>query len=850
MNLGHRWRSLRKSMRFRLVLLIVASVLPVGIAASILVYTHYQQEREDISQSMLETTRRYSATMDQELEGILATLQTLAKSPALSSGNLTCLYDQTLLALVGRPGADIILADETGQQLANSYLPHGAPLPKRNIPDRVKRLFETGEPSVSDIFKGAVTGRHLVGFDVPVMKEGRAIYDLGMTLPVDTLLQNLLLPKLPPEWTATILDSNGVVATRTRDHEKFAGTTPHMPVLARHKETAREGVFEAQGLAGVPVLVGYSQSTISGWTMVISVPMASVEKHLWPWLLWGLGGTFLLGCIGVGIALRLGNSISQSINSLADAAMAVGMGKPVANGHYDFSETKGVGESLARASELLQQRDNALRESQFLLHTALASMSDAMFISDVDGNFLVSSDAFASFYRFNDRQKCFKNLAEFPNVLEVFTENGDLAPLEQWAVPRALRGETGKDVIYNLRRRDTGERWVGSYSFAPLYDTNGKIVGSVVVGRDITKRKQAEQALKENEERLELALAATNIVLWDWSLNTGDIFLSPQAFRMLGYEPGEFTPSFDTWREQVHPDDLPRVLRNFEEAMKNCDSRFNEEFRMKTKQGHYLWIAQKSQLMDFDENNKATRIIGTYADFTGRKRAEQFRIDVERIIRHDIKAPLAGIHSLAQYALSEDLDGELRAEIPPLLHGIRQVINLIDSSDKVAQMELGEYKPQSKWFDIKGVVQSIELSLRTWITTKRIRLVQQGALDPVARQLSLVFGEEFLIENMLLNLVKNAVEASPGDNDVTISLSHENDEQRIDIHNMGTIPETIRDRFFEKYATEGKSHGKGLGTYSAQLIAKAHGGGIEFTTSGTDGTTVSVILPFPQDERR
>jgi signal transduction histidine kinase/CheY-like chemotaxis protein len=80
----------------------------------------------------------------------------------------------------------------------------------------------------------------------------------------------------------------------------------------------------------------------------------------------------------------------------------------------------------------------------------------------------------------------------------VFLADGELARLDQWAVPRALRGETVGNAEYTLRRKDTGETWIGSYSFAPIRDKQGKIVGSVVTARDITDRKRAEQ------ERLEL----------------------------------------------------------------------------------------------------------------------------------------------------------------------------------------------------------------------------------------------------------------------------------------------------------------------------------------------------------
>jgi C4-dicarboxylate-specific signal transduction histidine kinase len=99
---------------------------------------------------------------------------------------------------------------------------------------------------------------------------------------------------------------------------------------------------------------------------------------------------------------------------------------------------------------------------------------------------------------------------------------------------------------------------------------------------------------------------------------------------------------------------------------------------------------------------------------------------------------------------------------------------------------------------------------------------------------------------MFTNLMKNAVEASPAKSSVVISISEdENNGQRshiIDIHNLGCVPEDIQDKFFAPYITSGKKDGTGLGTHSALLIARAHGGTIRFTTSEEKGTHVTVIL--------
>ncbi|MEW5772581.1 MAG: HAMP domain-containing sensor histidine kinase [Thermodesulfobacteriota bacterium] len=222
------------------------------------------------------------------------------------------------------------------------------------------------------------------------------------------------------------------------------------------------------------------------------------------------------------------------------------------------------------------------------------------------------------------------------------------------------------------------------------------------------------------------------------------------------------------------------------------------------------------------------------------KRAERFRLDVERIIRHDVKSPLMGLHTMAQFMLDDGMNDVVREALPELVHSVRNVCNLLDSSEKIHQMEQAKYTPKAAWFDLGQTMGCVERSLAPLSKAIKVRLTKAGPFERL-----LVFGEEILIESMLTNLVRNAIEAAPKASAVTVSCDVEQDELRIAIHNLGAVPESIRNRFFEKYSTSGKPFGTGLGTYSANLIAKAHGGRIEFRTAETEGTTVTVILPHP-----
>jgi PAS domain S-box-containing protein len=150
-----------------------------------------------------------------------------------------------------------------------------------------------------------------------------------------------------------------------------------------------------------------------------------------------------------------------------------------------------------------KRADEALRESQAKLEAALSAMTDAVFISDAHGHFVHFNDAFATFHRFNSKEQCSRRLDDYPAILEIYSLDGKLMPLDLWAVPRALRGETSTNSEFGLRRKDTGEAWIGSYSYGPIRDQHGIIVGSVVVVRDVTEQKQAEEEIRRLNSELE-----------------------------------------------------------------------------------------------------------------------------------------------------------------------------------------------------------------------------------------------------------------------------------------------------------------------------------------------------------
>lgn len=151
--------------------------------------------------------------------------------------------------------------------------------------------------------------------------------------------------------------------------------------------------------------------------------------------------------------------------------------------------------------------ERELSTTRAMLDAALASMSDSVWLCDAQGQLVDVNEAFVRTHRFADKALCLAAFASDPLLLELSWPDGSPAPAAQWPAPRALRGESGSSVEYAVRRRDSGERWTMSYSFGPVRDRAGRLIGAVVTGRDITLLKQMQVSLEVSRRQLQQVLA-------------------------------------------------------------------------------------------------------------------------------------------------------------------------------------------------------------------------------------------------------------------------------------------------------------------------------------------------------
>lgn len=235
---------------------------------------------------------------------------------------------------------------------------------------------------------------------------------------------------------------------------------------------------------------------------------------------------------------------------------------------------------------------------------------------------------------------------------------------------------------------------------------------------------------------------------------------------------------------------------------------------------------------------------GLQSDYDKMMEVSRLKEEVEHITRHDIKGPLAGALGLAQGLFYDNTLNKTQLEqVRMIEESVMTALNLINLSAEIYKIEIGQFVLKAETVQVAKLLHRlIEESKRVFITKNlSIRLEKPRAysFDEL-----LVKGDSTLCYSAFQNLLKNACEAAPDDSDIVVTVEL-GEKLSICIENSGVVPASVRGRFFDKFATEGKQGGTGLGTYSAKLLIEAQDGSIQMQTDDTTNLTrVVITLPI------
>jgi PAS domain S-box-containing protein len=383
------------------------------------------------------------------------------------------------------------------------------------------------------------------------------------------------------------------------------------------------------------------------------------------------------------------------------------------------------------------------------------------------------------------------------------------------------------------------------------------------------------QAIRENEQRLQLVFEGSQDGFWDWDVTSGGILRSPRWAGMLGYTLEEIGRGRQSFLDRVHPEDLPRVLADVQ-LMEDGKEHYAHEFRMRAKSGEWKWILDRGKVVARNPaTGKPLRVTGTHTDITARKLAEESADRLEQKMRETQKLDSLGVlaggiahdfNNLLSVMLGNASLARLEAAETPA--NVARLDSIITAADRAAELcrQLLAYAG-------KGSFSLTRLNLNTLVTettrllelsiSKRARL--EFALAPA---LPVIEGDASQLQQIIMNLVINASEALGEGNAGTIRLATSvvqlpqsgtestgpvaelapGDYVLLEISDTGCgmTPEVLA-RIFDPFFTT-KFTGRGLGLAAVQGIVRTHQGALRVSSISGEGSAFHIYLPVLQTQ--
>jgi PAS domain S-box-containing protein len=500
----------------------------------------------------------------------------------------------------------------------------------------------------------------------------------------------------------------------------------------------------------------------------------------------------------------------------------------------DISLAKHHRDELREANQRLSDAMHDLAESQRFLQAILDHSPIGIIIKSLEGRYLVINKGFESLTGVSAAASLGKSDFDvFPRPLA-----------ERFRANDKIVRETRAPLVTEERTELDHQGRVMLVSKFPLLDERLEVFAVCAIWTDITERKHTEEALRTATLDLRAAQRVAHVGSWRWDRQTETTYWSEELYKIFGQDPLGDPPSLLKADSKVFAPESTERLRSAVHKLLIDGQPYELDLEFIRPDGSRGWVSAHGEAVR-NATGEIVGLDGTAADITHIKTLQRMREEWTSVIAHDLRQPI-GIIAMASDFLPTIHGGKMNAEENAFMDRIRSaartLARMVDDLLDLSLLEANRLKLERKWVDPCAMVNESVARLSHLTGANRVKVVGRNGLAPL-------FVDPMRIDQVLGNLVSNAVKYGDKDRTILLRLDRREGEVEISVTNHGKGIEAedlprLFDRFARSKTTRGSGvPGLGLGLYISKGVVEAHGGRLWAESVPGKTTTFHITLP-------
>jgi PAS domain S-box-containing protein len=600
--------------------------------------------------------------------------------------------------------------------------------------------------------------------------------------------------------------------------------------------------------------------------------------------------------------IRKTNS-EKTINVLKNELISIVLGKKNYIGETEFIRKDGTilyatlkstmiddfGGNIASVINISgrKQAEQVLRASEKNYRELVEQIPDGVYKSTPDGKFVEVNSAMVKMLGYNSKEELLA--IDIKNDLYVYDIDRKYSKLNE------LNQELG---VFQVKKKDGSVIWVEDHGWYSL-EKSGEIADRQGIMRDVTGNKISEmkiinqnlelssqneeivkrerelikskEKIEKSDELYRLAIATTNLGIWDWNVEEDTIYFSKLWKSQVGYKENELEDKFSTWQNLLHPDDFKEANKSIEDYIKNPVGQYNSKFRLRHEDGSYIWISARAEAV-MNKKREVVRMFGSHTDISESKFSElALKIKNIELIRakdkaeesdqlksaflsnmsHEIRTPMNGILGFSELLKEPDLTGETQREYIHIIEKSgKRMLNILNDIVSISKIESGLMEVNIQETDINEQIGFIHSFFKLEIEGKGIRFLIKNSLEGKE---ACIQSDSEKIYGILTNLIKNAIKfTKEGTIELGCRLRTEKESSKLEFYVKDTgigIPKDRQKPIFDRFIqadVSGKMayQGAGLGLSISKAYVELLGGEIWTESKEGKGSIFYFTLPY------